>query len=143
MAGRKTLAITDRQYQILQILWDHGPLTVRQLVAHLPCGNELPYTTVLSMVQNMDNAGLLSHEKEGVTYRYAAAVSRQEGTGRLLHDFLRRFFGGSAEALVQGLVDTQALSARDLKEIEAKLTQASKTRPQPKRQASQRRRTGK
>src|SRR5262245_35044022 len=125
MAGRKALAIPDRQFAALQVLWEHGPLTVRQLMEHLPRGERQPYTTVLGLLQNMEKAGLVRHQEEGSTYRYQPAVSRQEATGTLLRDFLARFFRGSAEALVLGLVDTQVLSPEDLQEIEAKLNRAS------------------
>ena len=130
MAGRKTLAMTDRQFTALRVLWEHGPLTVRQLMEHLPRGDRQPYTTVLGLLQNMERAGLVTHEEEGLTYRYAPAVSRQEATGRLLHDFVQRFFRGSAEALVLGLVDAEALSPEELRDIEARLNQ---TAPPPQR----------
>jgi predicted transcriptional regulator len=125
MAGRKTLAITDRQFAALQILWEHGPLTVRQLMERLPRGDRQPYTTVLGLLQNMEKAGLVRHREEAQTYRYVPAVSREEATGTLLRDFLARFFRGSAEALILGLVDSQALSPDDLREIEAKLNPSS------------------
>jgi predicted transcriptional regulator len=121
MAGRKTLALTERQFAALQPLWDHGPLTVRQLMEHLPGGDRQPYTTVLGLLQNMEKAGLVTHREEGTTYRYVAAVSRQEATRTLLRDFVARFFCGSAEALVLGLVDSQALSPKELRESEARL----------------------
>ncbi len=121
MAGRKTLAMTDRQFTILRLLWDHGPLTVRQLLERLPGGEQQPYTTVLGMLQTMEKAGLVAHQPEGTTYRYQAAVSRQKAVGTLLRDFMARFFRGSAEELVLGLVDADELTADDLREIEAKL----------------------
>ena len=87
MAGRKILAITDRQFAILQLLWEHGPLTVRQLLEHLPGGDGQPYTTVLAMLQTMEKAGLVNHEAEGTTYRYRATVSRQTALSTLLPRF--------------------------------------------------------
>ena len=77
MAGRKTLAITDRQFEALRVLWEQGPLTVRELMEHLPRGERQPYTTALGLLQNMEKAGLVRHQEEGQTYRYAAAVSRR------------------------------------------------------------------
>jgi len=121
MAGRKTLAITDHQFAALRILWDDGPMTVRELMDHLPRGDRLPYTTVLGLLQNMEKAGLVDHQEEGTTYRYRAALSREKATGTLLQDFLKRFFQGSAAALVLGLVDSRALSRDELREIEGKL----------------------
>jgi BlaI family transcriptional regulator, penicillinase repressor len=147
VAGRKTLTITDRQYAILRILWAEGPLTVRELTAHLPGGEAQPYTTVLGMVQNMEKAGLVTHSKEGAAHRYRAAVGEQETTRKLVKDFVNRFFRGSAEALVAGLVDAEALSPEDLRELEAKLAEAqpesepsSGKRQTTKRRAAQRRR---
>jgi predicted transcriptional regulator len=122
MAGRKTLALTDRQFAVLQILWETGPLTVRELMERLPRGDRQPYTTVLGLLQTMEKAGLVTHDQEGVTYLYAAALSRRKATRTLLRDFLSRFFQGSAEALIQGLVDSEALSPADLREIERKLS---------------------
>jgi predicted transcriptional regulator len=122
MAGRKTLALTDRQFAVLNILWKTGPLTVRELMERLPRGDRQPYTTVLGLLQTMEKAGLVTHDQEGVTYRYAAALSRRKATRTLLRDFLSRFFQGSAEALIQGLVDSEALSPEDLREIERKLS---------------------
>jgi predicted transcriptional regulator len=128
MAGRKALAITDRQFAALGVLWDQGPLTVRQLMEHLPGGERQPYTTVLGLLQNMEKAGLVRHLEEGQAYRYVPAVSRQEATGALLRDFVARFFRGSAEALVLGLVDTRELSPEDLRDIEARLNREARPR---------------
>ncbi len=128
MAGRKTLAITDRQYQVLQLLWQNGPLTVRELIERLPRGRRQPYTTVLGMVQHMERLGLLTHDKEGLTHRYRPELSKSAATGNLLRDFLSRFFGGSAQALLQGLVDADALSPEDLRQIETRLAEAGKAR---------------
>jgi predicted transcriptional regulator len=137
MAGRKTLAMTDRQFAMLQLLWEQGPLTVRQLLERLPRGERPPYTTVLGMLQTMEKAGLVRHEEEGSSYRYAAAVSRQAALGTLLRDFVARFFHGSAENLILGLVDAEQLSPRDLREIETRLQSA----PPPDKADKPRRRT--
>src|SRR5436305_14158168 len=103
MAGRKVLAMTERQFAVVRVLWERGPLTVRGLMEHLPRGERQPYTTVLGLLQGMEKAGLLAHEKEGLTHRYRPILSCQEATGSLLSDFLARFFHGSAEQLLLGL----------------------------------------
>jgi predicted transcriptional regulator len=121
MAGRKVLAMTERQFAVLRVLWEHGPMTVRELMEHMPRGDRQPYTTVLGMLQVMEKAGLVDHEKEGSTHRYRPKVSRQEATGNLLSDFLARFFHGSAEQLILGLVDADRLAPEDLRAIEARL----------------------
>jgi predicted transcriptional regulator len=123
MAGRKTLAITDRQFEALHVLWDRGPLTVREIMGYLPRGRRQPYTTVLGLLQNMERAGLVTHEEEGTTYRYRPATSRRQATQTLLRDFVGRFFRGSAEALVLGLVDADELDPKTLRNLHAKLAQ--------------------
>jgi predicted transcriptional regulator len=137
MAGRKALAITERQFEVLSLLWEHGPQTVRELLDRLPRGDRPPYTTVLGLLQNMERAGLVAHGEEGPAHRYRPLVTRREATGNLLTDFLDRFFRGSAERLVLGLVDAERLSPDDLKAIEAKLGQAEggggETGPKPSR----------
>ncbi len=121
MAGRKGLAITERQFAVLRLLWTHGPLTVRGLMEHLPRGDRQPYTTVLGLLQGMEKAGLVDHEKQGITHRYRPLVSQTEGTSSLLSDFLARFFHGSAEQLVLGLVDAQELKPDELRAIEDRI----------------------
>ena len=122
MAGRKIVAITERQFAVLRVLWEHGPQTVRGLMEYLPRGDSQPYTTVLGLLQGMEKAGLVDHEKEGLTHRYRPTVSQQEATGSLLSDFLARFFHGSAEQLILGLVDADKLAPDELAAIEARLT---------------------
>ena len=121
MAGRKAIAITERQFAVLRILWDAGPLTVREVMQRLPRGDRQPYTTVLGLLQTMGKAALVTHEKEGAAHRYRAALSRDDATRRLVGDFVARFFRGSARDLVLGLVETEQLSADDLREIESML----------------------
>ena len=136
MPRRKQLAITQRHFEVLSLLWEHGPMTVRELLERLPSERPLPYTTVLGLLQNMERAGLAAHDVESQTHRYRAMVSRQHATGTLLSDFIERFFRGSAARLVLGLVDAQKLSAADLREIEARLAdkpaEAPPERPLPK-----------
>lgn len=124
MAGRKALAITERQFAVLRVLWEHGPLSVRGLMEHLPGGDRQPYTTVLGLLQGMEKAGLVEHEKQGLAHVYRSSVSRREATGSLLTDFLARFFHGSAEQLILGLVDADKLAPQTLRAIEARLEKA-------------------
>jgi predicted transcriptional regulator len=131
MAGRKTLALTDRQFEILELLWQHGPQTVREMLRLLPRGVDLPYTTLLGLVQTMEKAGLLAHDVEKQTHRYRPLVSQTAATRNLLSDFLSRFFQNSAQRLVLSLVDSHHLSPAELQEIERKLKAAAPAHRQP------------
>ena len=127
MAGRKGLAITERQFTALSLLWEYGPLTVRELMERLPRGRVQPYTTVLGLLQTMERAGLVTHEAENQTHRYRPLLSRRQATRHLLSDFLQRFFSGSVERLVLGLVDSEQLTPADLRKIETLLEQQGKS----------------
>ncbi len=129
MAGRKTIAITDRQFAVLRVLWACGPLTVRELMEHLPRGDRQPYTTALGLLQGMEKAGLVAHVKEAQTHRYRPVHTEREATRHLLSDFLARFFHGSAERLVLGLVDSRQIDPEALKAIEARLAAAPDETP--------------
>ena len=125
MAGRKTLALTDRQFEVLELLWKHGPQTVREMLPHLPRGAEMPYTTLLGLLQTMEKAGLVGHDVEKQTHRYRPLVSQTDATKNLLGDFLNRFFQNSAQRLVLSLVDSHHLSPSELQDIERKLKLAT------------------
>lgn len=131
MAGRKAIAITDRQFAVLRVLWASGPLTVRELIEHMPGGDQQPYTTVLGLLQSMEKAGLVAHEKEAQSHRYRPTLTEREATKNLLSDFLGRFFSGSAERLVLGLVDARELDPETLKAIEARLAAPPDEPPAP------------
>jgi predicted transcriptional regulator len=133
MAGRKAIAITERQFAVLRVLWERGPMTVRALMEHLPGGESQPYTTVLGLLQSMQKAGLVAHEKEGQTHRFRPTLSEREATGNLLADFVGRFFHGSAERLVMGLVDAEQIAPEALRAIEERLGDS----PNPDREGGQ------
>lgn len=111
MAGKSPSALSGREYAILKLLWDHGPSTVREVRERLGAGGgeEIPYTTVLSLLQLMEKKGYVGHAADGKTYRYRAKVGRSTTTRLIIHDFVGRFFDGSAEALLMGLAESPDL----------------------------------
>ncbi len=131
MAGKKQLAITERQFAALEVLWERGPLTVREVLPLLP-GEPAPYTTVLGLLQGMERAGLVAHGGESPAHRYRPLLDRAGATGALLGDFVKRFFRGSASRLVLGLVDAEQLSPEELRAIEEKLTPPAPEQAPPK-----------
>jgi predicted transcriptional regulator len=131
MPRRKELAITERQFEVLTLLWDHGPMTVRELLDRLDPTGRLPYTTVLGLLQNLERAGLADHIVENQAHRYGAAMSREQATATVLTDFVTRFFRGSARRLVLGLVHADQLSADDLREIEDQLARKKRAAAKP------------
>ena len=126
MVGRKTSVINGREFAVLKLIWEHGPLTVRQIREHLTTSEEIPYTSVLTLLQLMEQKGYLRHKREGKTYRYSSRKTRQTMTRTLLRDFIARFFDGSPEALVMGLAENAQLDPEIWDELQAEVRKQRK-----------------
>jgi predicted transcriptional regulator len=129
MAGKSPSVLSGREYAILRLLWERGPVTVREVRDGLTASGgegdeEIPYTTVLSLLQLMEKKGYVVHDAEGKSYRYKAKVARSKTTRLVIGDFVGRFFEGSTEALLLGLAESADVSP----EVWEKLKSAIKRR---------------
>lgn len=108
---------TDSELEILQILWQHGPSTVRLVNEQLSERREVGYTTTLKIMQLMLEKGLVQRDDEGRSHVYRAAV-REHDTQRVLLDrFLEATFGGSALKLVMQALGQRRTSPDELAQI--------------------------
>ena len=105
------------EMQVLSVLWQRGPSTVREALEAMPDGKARAYTTILSVMQVMEKKGLVSHVAQGNAHLYQARVSRQQVTGPLLRGLVRQVFGGSAASALQHLLAQEPVSRRELDEI--------------------------
>ena len=113
-----SVAFTDRELDIMAVLWDLGPSTaagVRGALAEQ--GVDLAYNTVLTLLRILEDKGHIDHKEEGRAHRFRAAVKRKEAGASALTRTLDRMFGGSAEALLTQLVRQPRLSKKDLKKL--------------------------
>ena len=108
---------TDAELEILRVLWERGPSTVRQVHEVLAEARDTGYTTTLKLMQIMADKGFVTGYESARTNVYTARVS-QEGTQRqLLNDLVKRAFGGSAAELVLRALSTHIASDEELREI--------------------------
>lgn len=114
---------TESELEILQILWQRGPSTVRQVNGVLLEKREVGYTTTLKLMQIMHEKEILSREKEGKTHIYQAQADKGETQKALLDRFLHRAFGGSASQLVMQALGNHEASREEIDEIRAYLDQ--------------------
>ena len=98
---------TPGELEILGVLWDHGPSTVREIHERLAKDRPTGYTTVLKLLQIMTEKGLVSRDEAARAHVYEARAPQEQTQRQLVRDLLDRAFGGSATKLVM-----QALSAR-------------------------------
>ena len=118
MARPKTPHPTPAELEILKILWDSGPLTVREVLDLLnQSGPARAYTSIMSLLNVMAEKGLLDREPEGRAFRYRPRAERSQTLGTLVGDVWQRAFEGSASALVAHLLDQAQPTADELAEI--------------------------
>ena len=108
---------TDAELAILQVLWAHGPSTVRQVHERLSSARDTGYTTTLKLMQIMADKGLVTRDESARTHVYEARRTRDETQRQLVADLLDRAFGGSAAALVMQALSAHPASAEELREI--------------------------
>ena len=117
---------TRGELEVLNVLWDRGPSTVRQVMEVLNRRRRRAYTSVMSLLSVMTDKGLVRREPQGRAFLYEARVAREETQGRMVQDLLGRAFEGSAAALVAHLLDQASPTPRELDEIRRTLDQYRK-----------------
>lgn len=119
---------TEGELELLSILWEKGPSTVRDVHEAISTRRPLGYTSVLKLLQIMTEKGLVEREEAGKAHIYRAAGTQQETQSQLLSDMSRRLFAGSAAQLAMHALSTQPVSEQELEEIRTLL---EKKRKQP------------
>lgn len=121
---------TPAELEILKVLWQRSPLTVREVMEEL--NREQPeraYTTVMSLMNIMTEKSLLKRTPQGRAFLYAPKSDREKTLGTLLNDLLGRAFAGSASALVAHLLDEANPSHAELDEIRKTINEYQKQQP--------------
>ncbi|MTB51451.1 BlaI/MecI/CopY family transcriptional regulator [Lewinella sp. W8] len=110
---------TASELDVLQLLWDRGPLPVKEVHAALSQERDIVYTTVLKTMQVMFERGFLTRESAGRKHIYAAAIAKEDTQNSLLDTFLNKTFGGSAKALAMRALGNYQTSQQDIDELKA------------------------
>lgn len=110
-----TVRFTDRELDVMNVLWRHGPATVTDVRRELD--DTLAYTTVLTVLRILEEKGHVGHQEAGKAHRYFAKVDESYARSTALTRMVDRVFGGSAELLLTHLVADKKLSAREMKRI--------------------------
>lgn len=120
MIPRKTAPLpTDAELQILNVLWERGPSTVRDV--HESLGADTGYTTALKLLQIMHEKGLVTRDESRRAHIYTMAEPREETQQRIARDLVDRAFGGSAATLVLRALSAKRTSAAERARIRARL----------------------
>lgn len=106
------IAFTERELDVMGVLWDRGPSTVAEVQHALD--DDLAYTTVLTVLRVLQGKGHVGYEEEGRAHRYHAMVRRDQAGRSALRRMVRKLFQGQPEQLLTQLVSDQRLSEADL-----------------------------
>jgi BlaI family penicillinase repressor len=121
---------TDRELEALKVLWEHGEVTVRDLADAMNAnatkqgGDQLAYTTVLSLLQVMEQKKLVDHRREGKAYVYIPLVEQQSTFRQLAGGFLEKVFDGAVGEYLVHALESKRLSSAELDELDAMLAAA-------------------
>jgi BlaI family transcriptional regulator, penicillinase repressor len=116
---------TDRELEALKVLWRDGEMTVRDLCDRMnEGGDKLAYTTVLSLLQVMEQKGLVRHRQSGKAYLYEAEVRRDSTFQKLAGGFLEKVFDGAMDEYLVHALQSRRLSSDELDRLEARIAEA-------------------
>jgi len=118
------VSLGDRELDVMGVLWELGSGTVSEVREVLD--DPLAYTTVLTVLRNLEAKGYVTHEEEGRAHRYRARVARQVARRSALARVIDSLFHGSPEALVAHLVRDGAISPAELQRLRRTVKEGSK-----------------
>lgn len=111
---------SGREIEILKVLWELGPASVREVYERMCPGEELAFNTIQTLLRIMDEKGLVTHAVRGRTFVYSPAYSREQETAR----FLDKVFDGAMDQFVASLLKSRRVTPRELRELESLLAEA-------------------
>ncbi len=110
--------VTDTELALLQILWDSGPATIRQLTDVLyRGGGAAQYATVQKLLERLEAKGCIDRDRTPPAHTFTAAIARDDLIGRRLQDMAEKLCGGSLTPLLTHLVRTKRMTARERQEL--------------------------
>jgi len=113
----KSPTLTEQELEIMKIVWDQDAVTVRDVYEALLEKRKVAYTTVMTMMNILEQKGHLRKSQDDRAFVYRSTKPRQQVIRGMVREFVNRVFNGSAEPLLLHLVEDRKLSEKDLEEI--------------------------
>lgn len=124
MARTPARNLTDRESEIMNLIWKLGSATADQIRSEL--NDELHDSSVRTMLRILEEKGFITHERTGRSFIYRPAIKRDQVQRKTLSNVIRQFFSGSPQDLVMRLLEDEQLSASDLAEMMSQVSENSK-----------------
>jgi BlaI family penicillinase repressor len=117
-----TNELGSAELEVLRTLWDGGPSTVREVLAHLhDRGRRLAYTTVLTFLTRLEQKGFVVSNKSGLAYVYRAKVTRERVSKSRVKSLLQELYDGAAGPLVMHLMQSERLTPEEIQALQKML----------------------
>ena len=108
--------LTPKEEELMQLLWEHGPILISKLVELYP--EPRPhFNTVSTVMRRLEGKGLVGHNEVGGAFHYYAIAKKEDFRKRSFGDFIKNYFGGSYYGAVSALVADDKITAAELKEL--------------------------
>ena len=113
----KSRTLTEQELEIMKVVWELQTATVRDVYEALLRRRKIAYTTVMTMMNILEEKGYLKKRAEDKAHVYRPAQAKAKVIRAMVQDFVKRVFNGSAEPLLVHLVKDRHLSPKDLEKI--------------------------
>jgi BlaI family transcriptional regulator, penicillinase repressor len=120
---RRLKGLGEVEQTVMDYVWSYGPVTSEACREALAATRPMKDSTIRTVMRRLEEKGYISHEVEGRTFVYKAADARQNVAVRAVKGIIDRFCGGSAEALLLGMVDNAVLDGKQLERLARKITE--------------------
>ena len=127
--SRELPPLSEAQLEIMNVIWDHGEVTVAQVWKTLAERRKVARNTVQTLLARLEEKGWLEHRCDGNAYFYSACVPREATRRDLVERLLETAFEGSAEGLVMSLLSERGVSKEEADRIRALIDEAEKPKP--------------
>jgi predicted transcriptional regulator len=125
MPPRKSITLTEAELRLMKMLWSRGESAVSDLVAAMPEGETLAYTSVLTTIRILEQKGYVRHRQEGRAFLYNPCVEEHEAGRSEIRHMMQRFFGNSRERLLLSLLGDEEIDPEELRRLKEAIAKAA------------------
>ena len=121
MTTRNGQSLTELQQAIVDFIWTSGPSTAEQVREGIASSHTLKDSTVRTLLRRLEERGFLTHTVQGKVFIYEAAVRPRSVAARTVQQIIERFWSGSAEQFLAGMVDEKVLTPAQIRKLASKI----------------------
>lgn len=116
--AKRPVELGDGELAVMRVLWDHGPLTVRDVMTRLhERGRTVAYTTVMTFLTRLEQKGVVASNKKDTAYIYRARVTRESVSAGRIRSLLEQLYDGAAAPMLLQLIENERLTPDELAQL--------------------------